>query len=325
VSSGGKASVLAVVILFAATAPGGARQEVVFTVTAATGSYTGSSAELAHWARAARRRAGGALTRHQARWQAFEQLVDFAWYDAEAADRGLEVSADDVDREFAVHKRELFPTPRDFRQYLRATGETVRDIKRRVRLDLITNLIREQIIAPVAATVTDSVVEDYIAQHGLERVPERRDIRAIITKRRRAAVQAKRDLIEGKSWKFVARRYSIDLDTRRHAGRLPGLTRGTLERRLERAIFGAPRRRIRGPVRTRSGFWVFRVSRIKPARFRSEAASRRIVRRHLTRQAEDAELDRFVEEFGPKWKSRTTCAAEFQASRKCADHPPADA
>jgi foldase protein PrsA len=109
-----------------------------------------------------------------------------------------------------------------------------------VRLDLISNLIREQIIAPVAATVTDAVVEDYIAQHGLERVPERRDIRVVITRRRHASVQAKRELLHGKSWRFVARRCSIDPATRQHDGRLPGLVRGTLQRRLELAIFRAP-------------------------------------------------------------------------------------
>jgi len=117
----------------------------------------------------------------------------------------------------------------------------------------------------------------------------------------------------------VARRYSIDEASRLRGGRLTDVARGTLERRLEKAIFRAPRRKIRGPVRARPGFWVFHVSRIEHAHFRSEAASRRIIRHRLIRQSEQAALDQFVAEFGPKWTSRTTCAEEFRASAKCAN------
>jgi hypothetical protein len=145
---------LASVILLVTAAPGVAGS--VFTVTAPTGTYTASSAELAHWAHIARRSAFGALTRREARWQGFEQLLTFAWIDGEAAEQGLEVSAEVVHRSFLVQRRQSFPNRRAFRRYLRATGETVADIERRVRLDLLAQMIREHVIAPVAASVTDA-------------------------------------------------------------------------------------------------------------------------------------------------------------------------
>lgn len=314
------ALVLASVVLLVVATPGAAGGDAVFTVTAPTGTYATSTAELTHWARVARRSSGGLTTRREARWQAFEQLLSFAWTDGEAAERGLALSDEDVHREFLAQKRQSFPRDRDLRRFLRATGQTVADIERRVRLDMLSNMIRDQVVAPAAASVTDAVVDAYIAKHGHERAPERRDIRVVLTKRRRTADQAKRELLRGRTWKSVARRYSLDKATKHRGGRLPGIARGTLERRLDRAVFRAPRRRISGPVRTPFGYWVFSVSRIEPAHFLPEATSRRIIRQRLVAQAEQAELDRFVTAFTAKWTSRTVCAEAYRASPRCANH-----
>jgi foldase protein PrsA len=300
-----------------AAAPAVAGSGAIFIVTAPSGTYAASTAEHAYWARIARR---SGATRRQARWSAFELLLSFAWLEGEATERGLTVSARAVHREFVALRRQAFPSRRDFRQYLHDTGQTVADVERRVRLDLLANMIRDQVVARAAASVTDAQVQAYIAEHGLERVPERRDIRLVLTRRRRPAVEAKRELLRGRSWRSVARRYSIDEATRHRGGRLPGLARGTLSTRVERAVFRAPRGRVRGPLRTRVGFWVFTVTRIQPAHFRSVAASRRIVRRRLIRRAAQAELDRFVAALDTTWTSRTVCADRYRSSPNCANH-----
>jgi foldase protein PrsA len=230
------------------------------------------------------------------------------------------LAAEAVDRELAASIRDTFGNESAFRRYLRETRQTAADNKRRVRLHLLSDMIREQVIAPVAASVTEADVDEYIAANGHERVPERRDIRIVVTKRRATAVQARRELLRGRSWRSVARRYSIDAASRSRGGRLPDQARGTLERRLDRAVFRAPRGRIRGPVRTRFGFWVFRVSRIEPEHFLPEAVSRRIIHRRLVTHAEQTELERFVDAYFTKWKSRTVCAEEFRASPSCANH-----
>jgi hypothetical protein len=163
-------------------------EEAVFTVIAPTGTWTASASELEHAAGIVHRRGGGAVTRQEARWLAFEELVSIAWDEAEAAERGLEVPSEVVDRELAAEIRRTFRGRRRFERFLRDTGETVDDIKRRMRMHLLTEMIREQI----KASVTDA-------------------------------------------------------------------------------------------------------------------------------RGEQAELERFASEFGRKWKSRTICAPEFQASRKCAE------
>ena len=53
---------------------------------------------------------------------------------------------------------------------------------------------------------------------------------------------------------------------------------------------------------------------------RGRKESRRTIRRRLIANAEQAELDRFVEAWAAKWTSRTVCAEAYRSSRKCANH-----
>jgi PPIC-type PPIASE domain len=310
-------------VLAAVASARAAQDDAAFTITAPTATYETSSAELAHWARIARRAAGGSITRREARWQAFDLLVGYAWIEAEAAERGITVSAEEVHRSFLKQRRQSFPRLSDFRRFLRSTGQTVADIKERVWLDLLANAIRDHVLAPVAASITDAVVDDYIAEHGHIRRPERRDIRLIQTNDRDDAIAARRALRSGRTWNSVAGEFSIDPETSDRGGRRRGVLKGALPLALDRAVFRAPRRRLGGPVRTHTGFWLFWVSRIAPTRFLPEATSRRIIRTRLVAEAQQAALDRFVADMTARWTSRTTCAEEFRASRRCGNRVPA--
>jgi hypothetical protein len=68
---------------------------------------------------------------------------------------------------------------------------------------------------------------------------------------------------------------------------------------------------------------MFSVSRIEPAHPLREPVSRRIIRRRLVAEAQQAELDRFVAAFTANWTRRTVCADAYRASPKCANHPTA--
>ncbi len=277
--------------------------------------YQGTAAELAHWTEVAKR--SGTSPTRVAREQAFQLLVSFAWLRGEAAERGIFVTHERVVREFRRQRDMSFPNRRDYRRFLRETGQTVDDILYRVELDMLSNRIREQVVASARASVTDADVDAYLAEQGWPRIPERRDLRIVLTRTRSAAVAAKRELRGGARWSSVARRYSIDGASAEANGRVPDVRRGDLERRLQRAVFRARPRRVLGPVRTRFGYYVFRVTRIHPARDVPEAEARADARMTLEYRAEMKALDRFVAEFDAKWRTRTVCAPEWRAQRQC--------
>jgi foldase protein PrsA len=302
------------VVLALLALPTSAHAADPFTVTAPDGAvYRATASELAHWTDVAKR--SGATRTAVAREQAFQLLVSFAWLRGEAAERGIAVTWDQVVREFRRQRADSFPTRRDYRRFLREYGQTTDDILVRVHIDMLSDRIRDQVLAPV--TVTDGDVDAYLAEHGKPRVPERRDIRLVLTRERSAAVAAKRELLRGATWSAVARRYSIDAATRRNKARLPNVARSWLERRLGRAVFGARPGRIVGPVRTRSGYYIVRVTRVHPAHDVADDVAREDVRQVLLSKGQQAALDSFVAEFEAKWRARTVCAPRWRAQRQC--------
>jgi hypothetical protein len=63
-------------------------------------------------------------------------LIKVDWQDDEAGIDGIVVSPAAVDRAYELGKRQNFPSRLQFRRYLRRTGETIADVKFRVRADL---------------------------------------------------------------------------------------------------------------------------------------------------------------------------------------------
>lgn len=73
--------------------------------------------------------------------QVLDFLITARWDDAEAAADGIVISAAQVQRTFAVDKRMQFPTRAAFRRYLKGSGETVDDVKFRIRASLIAKAL----------------------------------------------------------------------------------------------------------------------------------------------------------------------------------------
>jgi foldase protein PrsA len=301
--------VLALALLTLSASPAWAQDP--FAVTAPDGKvYGATAAELDHWLDVAKR--SGARPR-----DAFQVLVSFAWLRAEADERGVVATHEEAVEEFRAQRDQAFESRRAYRRFLRGSGQTVDDLLVRVRMDLLSTRIREHVTAPAEASVTDAAVDAYLADHGIPRIRERRDIRVVLTEHRRTALAARRELEAGASWGAVARRYSIDEPSRAENGRIPDVERGSVERALQRAIFRARPGRIVGPVRTQFGYYVARVTRIHPARDVPVDEAREQARTILVGEAKEDALSTFVGEFDAKWTARTVCVQRWRSLPWC--------
>jgi len=305
-----RSSILSIVVLaLVGAAPASARDdEPIFTVA---GTYTASEADLDHWTDVAALSGG---SRRGARPQAFQFLLTRTWWVAEADLRGIAVSDAEAETQLRAEIEQTFATRREFRRWLRQTGMTEADVLMRVRLDLITDRIREAVLVPADASVTDARVHQYVERHGNYRIPETRDVRMIVTRSRAAAVAAKRELLAGVSWRSVGARYSRDGG---EAARPDRVTREVLLPPLRRPVFRAHPRRVVGPVRTRYGYFVVRVSRVHPAHEMSTGRSRRIARALLLSRAREAAMERFLDEFKARWRAQTVCAERYAKYPAC--------
>jgi foldase protein PrsA len=250
----------------------------------------------------------------QLRDQVMQLLISFEWIEGEAALRGLTVTDAEVTKEFDKQKQQSFPKEAQFQKYLKTSGQTLADVRARVRLDLLSNKLRDQVVAG-HGQITDQAIEQYYNQHRSTFVePETRSLRIVLTKRKADAERARAELERGASWKSVARRYSIDDETKRKGGKLAPLAQGTLENPLEKAVFRARKGRLVGPIRTEYGYYVLTVTKIERERRQSLTEVKETIRQMLESEAEQALLDVFVQDFTARWRAKTECAEGYRTS-----------
>jgi foldase protein PrsA len=243
----------------------------------------------------------------EVRDQVVQQLVFSRWIEGEAEDRGVAVDDAAVRRDFERQKKLSFPHEAEFQRYLESSGQTEEDILERVRIDLLSNRIRDEVTGG-DQKVTEQQVADYYQRNKAEfSEPERRDVRIVLTKTRAQAAGARAALAGGASWKAVARRHSIDRASRDGGGKLLAVTRGEQEEPLGDAMFEAPKGKLTGPVKTRDGYYVLEVTRVFQPRRQSLEEARPTIERLLVSEGRREKLDAFTEAFREKWRSRTEC------------------
>ena len=239
--------------------------------------------------------------------QVLQLLVSFEWIEGEAEQLGVEVTDEEVQKSFEEQKKQSFPKEKDFEKFLEDSGQTLDDIMLRVRLDTLSNKIREK-VTEGEGEVTDEQVSEYYEENK-ERFaqPERRDLRIVLTKTQAKADQAKSALEGGEPWAKVAKRFSIDQASKAQGGKLPAVAKGQQEKALDDAVFSAEKGELSGPVKTQFGYYVFEVSKVTEASQQSLEEAEKTIRDLLVSQNEQKALDEFVKDFRKEWKEKTEC------------------
>jgi foldase protein PrsA len=256
----------------------------------------------------------------QLRDQVLQLLTSFEWIEGEAEEMGITVSDAEVKKSFDQQRKQSFPKDEDYQKFLKDYGQTEQDVMQRVKLDLLSNKIRDKVIKG-KDKVTDAQIEDFYNKNK-ERFaqPERRDLRIVLTKGEAKADDAKAALEGGQSWKSVAKEHSIDEASKSQGGKLPAQAEGTLEKALDEAVFKARRGQIEGPVKTQFGYYVFEVEKIQKASQQTLAQAKETIRQTLQSQNQQKALDAFVKDFQEKWKERTECR-EGYVTQQCKNAP----
>jgi foldase protein PrsA len=239
--------------------------------------------------------------------QVMQLLTSFQWIQGEAEEQGIKVTDAEVNKSFEEQKKQSFPKDADYKKFLKDYNQTEADIKQRVKLDLLSNKIRDKIIKG-KDKVSDAQIQDFYTKNK-ERFaqPERRDLRIVLTKGEAKANEAKAALENGASWKTVAKKYSIDEASKAQGGKLPAQAEGTLEKSLDQAVFKAKKGQINGPVKTQFGYYVFEVEKVQAASQQTLEQAKETIRQTLQSQNQQKALDKFVADFQKKWKERTDC------------------
>lgn len=256
----------------------------------------------------------------QLRDQVLSLLISFEWIEREAEEQGVKVTDEEVRKSFAEQKKQSFPKEKDYEKFLKDSGQTEEDVLMRVRLDTLSNKIRDK-VTKGKDKVTDQQIEDYYNKNKSQFAqPERRDLSIVLTKKRGQAEEAKAALESGESWKSVAKKYSIDDASKAQGGKLPAVSKGQQEKAFDDAIFKAKKGEINGPVKTQFGFYVFRVDKVAKASQQSLEEAKTTIQQVIASQRQQEALDKFVEDFRKRWKDETECR-EGYVTQDCKNAP----
>ena len=253
-------------------------------------------------------------TYNQLREQVLQLLISNRWIEGEAAKQGVKVSNADVQKSFQQQKKQSFPKDADFQKFLQQSGQTLGDIMGRVKVDLLSNKIRDKVIKG-KDKVSDAQIQSYYNKNKSRYAqPEKRALRIVLTKTKPNAQQALKALQSGQSWKKVAKQYSIDAASKNQGGQLPPQAKGTLEQALDAAVFSGKQGKLTGPVKTQFGYYVFQVTKITPASQQSLAQVKSSIKQTLATQNQQNALNNFVKDFQKRWRDKTECSSSFKTS-----------
>jgi foldase protein PrsA len=258
----------------------------------------------------------------QLRQQVLGLLISFQWIEREAKDQGIKVTDEEVRKSFEEQKKQSFPKDADYQKFLKTSGQSEDDVLMRVRLDLLSNKIREK-ITKGKDKVSDQQIKDYYEKNKNQFAqPERRDLHIVLTKKEAQAEQAKAALKSGEPFAKVAKQYSIDDASKAQGGKLPGVAKGQQEKAFDSAIFGADKGKIVGPVKTQFGWYVFKVDKVNAASQQTLEQAKTTIKQVLASQNQQKALDAFVKDFRKRWKEKTDCREGF-VTQDCKNAPKA--
>jgi foldase protein PrsA len=243
--------------------------------------------------------------------QVMQFLVQSQWLLQEADSRNLTAKPAAVQKQLDDQIKQSFPKRADFDKFLKTSGMTMADLLFRVKVDLLTQQVRQKVVAG-KDKVSDAAVASYYTKNKQRfSQPERRDLLVILTKTKAKADQAKSQLKGGASFKTVAKKYSIDQASKSQGGKLPGVAKGQQEKSFDSAIFSAKKGQLEGPVKTQFGYYVFEVTKITPASQQTEKEAHDTIVNLLRSQQEQTAINNFVKDYQKKYKDKTKCAKDF--------------
>jgi foldase protein PrsA len=243
--------------------------------------------------------------------QVMQFLISAEWIQQEAKKQKVKVSEKEVQKQFGDQKKQSFPKDADYQKFLKTSGMTEADLLFRVRLDVVSNEVRNKVLKE-NKKVSDAQISAYYAKNKKRFAqPERRDLEVVLTRNKAKADEAKAALDSGQSFKVVSKKSSIDEASKAQGGKLPGVAKGQQEKAFDDAIFGAAKGKIVGPVKTQFGYYVFRVTKVTPAAQQTLAQTKETIRNLLKSQNEQKTLNSFVTKFRKDYKGKTKCNKSY--------------
>lgn len=276
--------------------------------------------------------------------QVMQQLLLPIWVGAEADERGISVSDDDVQGEFDAQKQQAgIKTDKELQKVLKQRDLTEQDVLDGIR----DQLVQEQLLAEAAPgpeslpediadlpqeeqvnaladeyDITDQDVEAYydtakdkpVAEGGFT-TPPTRTARVILNTSQKKIDAAKAELEKGDlsddAWKKAASKYSQDQTSSATGGELPAPVEqgAAAPSPYEQQVFDAPVDELVGPLDTGDrGFLLLQVTKDSPEKVQPlDDQLEQQIKALIVSNKQQETFAKFQDEFFAKWTAQTFC------------------
>ncbi|MHB1808882.1 MAG: peptidylprolyl isomerase [Solirubrobacteraceae bacterium] len=239
---------------------------------------------------------------------ALARIIYYDWLRGEAKELKSAPTRRQLETRFETVEKTQFGGPQAFRAFLRRSGNTVATVMQGIEVSgFLAPRIEAHARAVVQTPTATEVRKFYEAHVSAYRQPERRNLRIVKTNSASRAARAEAELRKGKLFAYVAKKFSVEKQSRAHGGVLDGLERDPHEPKLSALVFSAKPNRLVGPVKARYGYYLFEVTRVEPVRQQSLRAVEAQIEKAIMAPRELAAAKRFGARFRRKWRQRTLC------------------
>lgn len=237
-------------------------------------------------------------------------LIRSLWLEKEASRRAIKLTKVELRRALA-ERIKPFESAQDLTRYLAGSGMSRRQFRARVRRDALFGKLMQSLYPPDRSISRIELARFYRRHISEFDEPSTRDLRAVITGSRSAAMGARTAIEAGQSWDHVVRKFTVDA-SRRTGGRMSIDTRNVI-RTLRTAVFSAPLRQLVGPIDVKGSWWIFRVDRHRPARRLSLAEAAPRIRISIRSTREQLAADRLIAYLTRRYRPHTVCHNGYTA------------
>ena len=226
--------------------------------------------------------------------QAVTLLVQQAEREDKAADMGVELSDEDVDKRLAQIKKQYFGgSEKKYKAQLKKQGLNDEQVRRDIRAQLISERIFKKVTGDVK--VTDDQIHDYYIQHPqLYAQPQSRDVRHILVKNKALADKIYAQLKGGGDFAKLAKKYSQDPGSKSQGGKLT-VSKGQTVPPFDKRAFELKTDELSQPVKTQYGWHIIQaVTAVKPRTTTPENKVKESIRQQLAQQKKNAAMTDWV-------------------------------
>ncbi len=247
---------------------------------------------------------------------AINDLLDQAWLTGEAGEIGVTATEREIDNEFQTIRQDQFPNEAAFQKFLEDSNFTEEEVLDRVRLQVLSRKIEEQITSDVTDVPEDQIEEFYESSKENFTTPETRDIRLIVADNQADADEVEAGLAKGsenEDYARLAEEFSTN-GSSSQGGRTVA-TEGAFPDPAGSEVMSAEEGATLGPIEAGGDFYFFKVNKINPEETQTLDDVRGQIRQQLLPTLQQQAMSDFVADYNSKWTSRTFCSDDFKVAR----------